>query len=115
MYAPDNRLKANVNTQPYPSLSFQFSNHLISQNSLEIQTTSLNLFCSQTYQLNLQITNNGNCDVDRLSVGYDRPELLTFYDTKMDTQFKVNTNISCPGTFTSSLISQSIKAGETIK
>jgi hypothetical protein len=85
--------------------------------SLEIQTTQLNLFCSQIHQLNLKITNNGTCDVKALSVAYDRPDLLTFYDSKIDSQLTINTNVSCPGVFTTSLIDQEsiIKPGDIIK
>lgn len=115
VYAVDNRLKANVTSQPHPSLNFQFTNHLLNDQSLEVQTTSLSLFCSQTYQLNLQITNNGNCDVDRLSVAYDRPELLTFFDPTNDSQFKVSTNTTWKGVYTSLLFNQVIKPGETKK
>jgi hypothetical protein len=115
MYAVDNRLKAQVPKNVYPLMHFQLTPNVIEESSLEIQSTVLNLFCSQTYQLSLQMTNKGSTAVNRVCVAYDHAELVSFYDTETGVKFDADDYSGCIGVFTSLLGQRTLEPNESLK
>ncbi|KAI6226015.1 hypothetical protein M3Y95_00757600 [Aphelenchoides besseyi] len=111
-YAVDNRLNLRVPSQLFPFVRFTINQEPNEESTLELQSNSLNLFCSQVYQLKITANNVGPCDVERLCVAYDHPSSIIFMNDTNSVVRMGNKNGHSRVAVTQLIGSEGLKSGE---
>jgi hypothetical protein len=70
VYAPDKRLQAHVPSTGWPRLSFIFTGNAAHQ-------SHVNAYCSQLYQIAIQVNNTGHLPVSHLAMATNQPEYVS--------------------------------------
>lgn len=75
----DKRLHARVSKSAWPLLDFKFSGNASQQ-------SHVNAFCSQLYQILLDVENTGTTAVKALAMAADRPDLVSLSECDANSQ-----------------------------